>query len=246
MESLQKIGGEDAAEPLRAYWNKSADDSLRMLALDAYGWVTRTGVAHKELAAILADTKAVDQIRMAAGLAFSRTIYTQAQLGVLKAQTTRSLADDAEKRWHRWFAALIARAYPGVSCNADVACYQAVLVAADADLVKQVVASIPQADKLADTDRASLPNAMRERALLELSKLGRDSATAVDAILEVAKSNERLVRLAALRALVAAAERPCSKCSDALTAIADATPAGSVPAQVVVDTDAAASYFRAR
>lgn len=247
IESLQKIGGESAAAPLRAYWNKTTDDSLRVLALDAYGWVTRSDAAHAELSAMLLDKAGVGRVRMAAGLAYARTVYTATQLGVLRRAVTEALAgDEADRQWHRMLAALIARAYPGVACKKDVACYQQMLEHDDDRLATDILEVIPEGEKLAAADRDALPNAMRERALLELAKLGRDSAPAVDAILEVAKSNERLVRLASLKALVAAAERPCSKCSEALTAIADATPSGAVPAQVVVDTDATASYFRAR
>ena len=175
IEALQKIAGEEAAEPLRAYWQASDDDSLRTLALDAYGWVPRTSVAHAELIALLGDGARLPQIRTAAGLAYARTVYDKTQLGALTAAANKALAgDESERKWHRVMAGLIARANVGASCRADVACYQAILAKSDEQLVTEAVAAIPQADKLSDSDRAIPPDRAPWRLRRERTSGRRD------------------------------------------------------------------------
>lgn len=237
IEALRKIGGAAAASALAAYWSASGEPSLRTQALDVYGMIAGPENTQK-LAAILADETADANVRIGAGLAYSRMTRSKAELAALGKVSAGFRADDQAKRLYLVSAGLIARAWVGAECKGKVACTREIVRRDPAALATAIAAGVPGGEQLEPGQRAELANAARERALIDL-RLARDAA-ALDDILSMVASDNRLVHQAALDAMLAVTRAPCPACTVALdAALAAPTDGNPVREQVLFDTDVA-------
>lgn len=73
LDSLRKIGESEAADPVWAYAKAAdTDDAVRPMALDVYSFLTAETKNLKELASMIKDDEADEQVRLAAGIAYGR------------------------------------------------------------------------------------------------------------------------------------------------------------------------------
>ncbi len=104
-DALRKIGPADAADEVRAMWlvgkgskGPQPDLQTRMLAINAYAFVTRDMRGVKELGEIAADNGADDGLRQAAAEAFARLARSPGDIRVLEILADKYKKASAEKR----------------------------------------------------------------------------------------------------------------------------------------------------
>jgi hypothetical protein len=80
LDSLRKIGESEAADAVWAYAKAGdTDDAVRPLALDVYSFLTAETKNLKELASMIKDDDADEQVRLAAGIAYGRLARAESE-----------------------------------------------------------------------------------------------------------------------------------------------------------------------
>jgi hypothetical protein len=100
-DALRKIGAPQAAATVRDLWMTSkggADLQTRILAINAYPFVTRDNVGAEELGKIAADNLADDGLRQAAATAFARLARNAGDVKVLEGLAQKYMDASDKKR----------------------------------------------------------------------------------------------------------------------------------------------------
>jgi HEAT repeats len=155
------------------------------------------------------------------------------------------------RSFERMFETHVARVEIYLHCRgADDggACYAKALDAKPDDVAKRVakwVRSLSGAgeNKWTDDDKKGLVSAEIERAMLELGKMGHKAEGQTGALLDKAKSEDRLIRESVLLALPKIAKLPCADCETKLDAAIKAGAGKSELAALNVETVVLRNYF---
>jgi len=113
----------------------------------------------------------------------------------------------------------LARALVGVKCANDAKCYIGFVDKSPAEVATALKDNIVDVEKWSDDDKKTLQLAATERALLELSKMGKGARTVQADLLRLLPSTERFVREGVLLALPQVAQLPCEDCVKALDSV---------------------------
>jgi hypothetical protein len=358
-DALRKIGAPDGAPQVRAMWSKSApppaapkcprgkkcpaeapspgaesDLQTRILAIQAYPFLTRDDAGAAELGAIAADNKADDNLRTEAALAFARLSHDKSNIIVLEGlaqkyfdasekkrkeadgkfktdadaadkefdkakkkvdeaksealkathdpnkgaaeikaatETAKKAEDDlkvakkkhkdavapfkgadaaakAYKGYARMFQTHIARIEVAIRCKDDN-CFAGMLkLIADMKTgPDQAAANLkPYIKDLKDwtkDEKLGLLEGEVERAMLELGKHGQKAGGFTDALLDAAKSDDRLIRQSILLALPKIAKVPCTNCETKLDAAIKAGEGKTTLGDLNLETTMLRNYF---
>ncbi|ACY14354.1 HEAT repeat domain-containing protein [Haliangium ochraceum] len=144
--------------------------------------------------------------------------------------------------FQRTFEQNLARAHAGARCKKDPACYGKILSESADDFAKSMGKLVDGLDTWTDEEKESLRIAASERALLELAKMGAKGRPALDQVIAVVDSTDRVVRQGAMLAMVHTAEMPCTKCVEKLDEIIKEQDQSTL-AQLTLDTRAVRNYF---
>ncbi len=143
----------------------------------------------------------------------------------------------------REFQYMLARALVGIKCGSKTECYAQVLSYTPSDAAALLGKDAQDFKDWPKAHQDELRIAAQERALLELAKLGDKGRPAVDELLKVVGSTDRVVRQGAMMALIHTAELPCTKCVDTLDAIIKDQQEQSTLVALTTDTQAVRNYF---
>jgi len=268
LDSLARIGAASAAAPVAKLWRgKKTMTIIRTLAVAAYPYLARDTSAVKDLGAIAADNTAEDQLRIEACLAFARIATTPAEIDILQVlagkyyKAVREMATDAAKAknaadrktyeqrgdayrgFGRMFQTHIARIDLGTRCKNDLGCYADALKLTEAEVVSRLEKHITDLKDWSADEKRDLYNATLDRALLEIGKAGTKATHLTDALLDLARSDNRTIRQAVLRALPKIATLPCTTCVTKLDAVIKAGEGKTALAELGVETTIVRNYF---
>ena len=109
----------------------------------------------------------------------------------------------------RMFQTHIARIEVALRCGKDVSCYIKTLSMKPADAVNDCRKYIKDIDKWSQDEQMGLLEGEIERAMLELGKLGAAASGTTEAMLDAAKTDDRMIRQSILLALPKVAKVPC-------------------------------------
>ncbi|MDB4958670.1 MAG: lyase domain protein repeat-containing protein [Myxococcales bacterium] len=361
-DALRKIGAPEGAPQIHAMWaghgapaaapkakcpkGKTCPDAApvggggesdlgtKILAIQAYPFLTRDDTGAAELGAIAADNKADDNLRTEAALAFARLSHDKSNIGVLeglaqkyfdasdkkrkeadgKFKTDADAADkefekakkkvdeaksDALKATHdpnkgaaeikaatenakkaedelkvakakhkaavgpfkgadaaakaykgyaRMFQTHIARIEVAIRCK-DINCFADTLkLAADMKTgpdkaVENLKPYIKDLKDWGKEEKLGLLEGEIERAMLELGKQGQKAGAMTDALLEAAKSDDRLIRQSILLALPKIAKVPCANCEAKLDVAIKAGEGKTTLGDLNLETTMLRNYF---
>jgi len=352
-DALKKIGAPTGADTVRALWmggssggaakgpaKKGApapaaagapDLMTRILAIQAYPFVTRDDQGIAELGKIAADNGADDNLRQEAATAFARLSHDRGDVKILKdlaakyakasaehrakangkpkadadaadkeLETFKKKVDDAKanalkithdnsksvedikaateaakkaedelkaqkakhkaavapykqedqtaKAYHnfeRMFQTHISRIEVAMRCKQDLNCYLATLKSNAEDAAKNC-SGADLIDDIKDwtaDEKLGLWEGEVERAMLEIGKRGSGAAQYADALLDAAKSDDRLIRQSILLALPKIAKVPCNNCEAKLDAAIRAGEGKSTLGDLNFDTTMLRNYF---
>lgn len=121
-------------------------------------------------------------------------------------------AAKAYKGYARTFQTHIARIEIAIRCKQDINCYAASLKLKPADVARNNGAYIKDIKDWTADEQLALVEANVERAMLEIGKRGPKASALTDALLDSAKSDNRLIRQSVLLALPKIAAVPCGNC----------------------------------
>jgi hypothetical protein len=131
----------------------------------------------------------------------------------------------------------------------EAACYAKALdakpdeVAARVGKFVKTLASKSEDDKWSDNDKKGLVAAEIERAMLELGKMGSKAEGQTEALLDHAKTEDRITRQSVLLALPKLAKLPCQDCADKLDAAIKAGAGKSELGELNTETMVLRNYF---
>ena len=236
-DSLAKLGAPDAAAPVYKVWrNNKADIAARSLAIAAYPFLTRDGTGVSELGKIAADNTADDQLRTEAATAFARLSSDKKDVALLvslakkyfdAAADQRKQAAQQQNDRDRKAKERAAKAYVGyahmflthaaridiaVRCKRDVVCYAQTLKLTPDAVAATLKPYIADLDSWTADEKHGLVAATIDRAMLEIGKQGTQATQLTETLLDAAKSDDRQIRGAILRALPKIATLPCPSC----------------------------------
>jgi hypothetical protein len=143
----------------------------------------------------------------------------------------------------RMFQTHIARIEIAIRCQDDTGCYARTLSQTPDDVAAKVAPYIKDLNAWTAEEKQGLVAAQIERAMLELGKRGQKAAAQTEALLDAAKSDDRLIRESILLALPKIAEVPCPICEAKLQAAVKAGEGKATLADLNVETTMLASYF---
>ena len=155
-------------------------------------------------------------------------------------------ADGAAKDYINYahmFQIHIARIEVAIRCKNDLNCYVGTLKETPAQAVKFVANYIKGVDSWNKDDKAGLLDGEVERAMLEVGKQGAKAAQYTDALLDAAKTDDRLVRQSILLALPKIAKVPCDNCEQKLDAAIKAGEGKSTLGDLNNETTMLRNYF---
>jgi len=155
-------------------------------------------------------------------------------------------ADGAAKDYINYahmFQIHIARIEVAIRCKNDLNCYVGTLKETPDQAVKFVANYIKGVDTWNKDDKAGLLDGEVERAMLEVGKQGAKAAQYTDALLDAAKTDDRLVRQSILLALPKIAKVPCDNCEQKLDAAIKAGEGKSTLGDLNNETTMLRNYF---
>ena len=162
-------------------------------------------------------------------------------------------AAKAYKGFARMFQTHIARIEIALRCKNDSACYAGTLKAAagnkaarDAaaeDAAKNCAAYIKDIKDWTPDEKLGLWEGETERAMLELGKMGAKAQDLTGALLDGAKSDDRLIRQSVLLALPKVAKIPCDACEAKLDEAIKAGEGKSTLGDLNLETTMLRNYF---
>lgn len=116
------------------------------------------------------------------------------------------------KASQRVFETHIARIEVALFCKGDAACLGKTLQAKFEDIAPRLQPYVKNLDKFSADEKAEIVAAQIERAMLDLGKMGDKAASQTGALLDAAKSTDRLIRQSVLLALPKIAGKSCKEC----------------------------------
>jgi hypothetical protein len=148
----------------------------------------------------------------------------------------------------RMFQTHIARIAVALRCKNDSACYVATLKETPQDAKNNVSKYIPGIEDWGKTpeDKDALLGLQEgevERAMLELGKMGQSASSTMPALLDAAKSEDRLIRQSILLALPKVAKVPCDTCEAKLDEAIKAGEGKSTLGDLNLETTMLRNYF---
>lgn len=157
----------------------------------------------------------------------------------------RALDRNAKFRhgYQRSFQSHIARIEVATRCKEDLACYAATLKAKPSDVIGKLGSYIRDFKDWTDDEKLMLVSAQVERAMLELGKRGQKASGQSAALLEAAKSDDRIVRQSVLLALPKIVKVPCDDCEAKLDEAIKAGAGKSTMVELTVETEMLRNYF---
>jgi hypothetical protein len=127
-------------------------------------------------------------------------------------------ASKAYKGYARMFQTHIARIAVAIRCKQDMNCYAGTLKQTPDDSAKNLTPYIRDIKDWTKDEKLGLLEGEVERAMLEIGKQGQKATSFTDALLDAAKSDNRLIRQSILLALPKIAKIPCNNCEAKLDA----------------------------
>ncbi len=143
----------------------------------------------------------------------------------------------------RMFQTHIARIEVALRCNSDISCYSATLKESPDDAKKNVAKYIKDIDQWTKDELLGLQEGEVERAMLELGKMGPKAQSATPALLDGAKTEDRLIRQSILLALPKVAKVPCDTCEAKLDEAIKAGEGKSTLGDLNLETTMLRNYF---
>ncbi len=132
----------------------------------------------------------------------------------------------------------------GIQCDGDASCYAELLTLEADELADELEElGLEGASDYDRGERSSLQVAARERALLDLAKMGDAASDALEAVLEIASTTNGTTRDAVLVALPQIAELPCDECRDRLDEIVESQRGQSRLSRITGNTRILKHYF---
>jgi len=128
-------------------------------------------------------------------------------------------AGKAYKGYARMFQTHIARIEVAIRCGKEkdvMGCYANTLKEKPEEAAKNLTAYIKDIKDWTKDEQLGLLEGEVERAMLELGKQGQKATGFTDALLDAAKSDDRLIRQSLLLALPKVAKLPCANCEGKL------------------------------
>ncbi len=144
----------------------------------------------------------------------------------------------------RIFQAHVARIEIAIHCKNDLACFGGTLTLPEAELIARMKRHVPDVETWTKEEKHGLYEASVERAMLEVGKRGTAAAELTDALLDAAKSDDRLVRQSILLALPHIAKLPCVSCVAKLDVVIKAGEGKPAIQALDVETTLLRNYFR--
>jgi hypothetical protein len=246
LEALARIGDASAAPAVWAYARDPANKPAnRAVAMTAYGALVSEQSALPVLAEILEDENQAPELRRAAAFSYAQMARDRAALGPLLDRLARRLSKSEAKGADvdRTAQSNLARAQAGALCGADASCYISLVQRDPEQLLEPLGAHIPDLAEWPAEARLALAQAVRERALLELGKLGAGARPVLPALMEPSSSPGRALRKRALQAIVRIAELPCDQCVARLGQIIETERDDATHSWMVVETEIVRDYF---
>jgi hypothetical protein len=145
----------------------------------------------------------------------------------------------------RMFQTHIARIEVALRCKSDMNCYVKTLTDKPdgSDVKKNVAPYIKDIDTWTKDELLGLYEGEVERAMLELGKMGQQASSTMPALLDGAKSEDRLVRQSILLALPKVAKVPCDTCEAKLDEAIKAGEGKSTLGDLNLETTMLRNYF---
>jgi hypothetical protein len=145
--------------------------------------------------------------------------------------------------YQRSFQSHIARIEVAIRCKEDVACYGASLKAKPQDVIGKLGSYVRDFKDWTDDEKLMLVSAQVERAMIELGKRGNKAGGQVAALLEAAKSDDRIIRQSVLLALPKVVKVPCNDCEAKLDEAIKAGSGKSTLTELNIETEMLRNYF---
>jgi hypothetical protein len=154
--------------------------------------------------------------------------------------------DQIAKAYHgyqRMFQTHIARIEVALRCKGDVNCFLGTLKSNPDEAAKNCTPYIKDIGEWTKDEKLGLWEGEVERAMLEIGKKGSGAAQFADALLDAAKSDDRLIRQSILLALPKITKVPCTNCEAKLDAAIRAGEGKSTLGDLNFDTTMLRNYF---
>ena len=210
---------------------KKALDDAKANALKATHDASKTADDIK--AATAAAKKAEDDFKVAKKTHKEKTAPFKALDGAAKAY----------KGYARMFQTHIARIEVALRCKNDMNCYVGTLKETGDDAAKNCTPYIKDIKEWTKDEKLGLLEGEVERAMLEIGKQGQKVTNLTDALLDGAKSDDRLIRQSILLALPKIAKVPCDNCEKKLDAAIKAGEGKSTLGDLNLETTMLRNYF---
>ncbi len=152
-------------------------------------------------------------------------------------------AAKAYKGYARMFQTHIARISVALRCKQDVACFVGTLKQTPEQAAKNSEKWIKDIKDWTKDEQLGLLEGEIERAMLEVGKAGEKAASHTDALLDAAKSDNRLIRQSILLALPKVAKVPCANCEAKLDAAIKAGEGKTTLGDLNLETTMLRNYF---
>ncbi|HUJ61631.1 MAG TPA: hypothetical protein VLX92_24170 [Kofleriaceae bacterium] len=143
----------------------------------------------------------------------------------------------------RMFQTHIARIEVALRCKNDLSCFAKTLTETPDDAKSHLASYIRDIGSWSKDDILGLEEGEVERAMLELGKQGQKASQYADALLDAAKSDDRLIRQSILLALPKIAKVPCTECETKLDAAIRAGEGKSTLGDLNLETTMLRNYF---
>jgi hypothetical protein len=138
----------------------------------------------------------------------------------------------------------IARIEIAIRCKQDPACYAKTLTTTADEIMKRLDGKyIKTFKEWEEDDKKLLVAAQIERAMLELGKIGNKASAHTGALLDAAKSTDRIIRQSVLLALPKIASIPCKECEAKLDEAIKAGEGKTGMTDLNVETTIIRNYF---
>jgi len=152
-------------------------------------------------------------------------------------------AAKAYKGYARMFQTHIARIAVALRCKDELACYARTLALPPDDAAKQLASYIADLKDWTADEKVGLLEGTIERSMIELAKAGAKAESFTEALLDSAKSDDRIIRQSILLALPKIAKLPCSSCETKLDLALQAGAGKASLGDLQVETQMVRNYF---
>lgn len=149
----------------------------------------------------------------------------------------------AYKGYARMFQTHIARIAVAIRCKGDQKCFVSTLKDTPEQAATHCGAYIKDLAQWTKDEKLGLLEGQVERAMLELGKQGQAASAHTDALLDAAKSDDRIVRQSILLALPKIAKVPCANCEKKLDDAIKAGEGKSTLGDLNLETTMLRNYF---